>query len=129
MADPNFDAMFLRDGVPLSTRELQVLSAAELHALTEHGPGVEKQLQNPRVVHWMHDGERRARSLENRAVWYRADQLTHPEFNPVSHGAGTAYAETGIVWEQGAEEIFGMHCLFGDQSYFDAPPACQGQAS
>ena len=123
LVDPNFDAMFLRDGMPLSTRELQVLSAAELHALTEYGPGVEKQLQNSRVVHWMHDGERRARSLENRAVWYRADQLTHPEFNPVSHGAGTAYAETGIVWERGAEEIFGMHCLFGDQSYFDAPPA------
>ena len=81
-----------------------------------------KQLENKRVTHWVPDGERRARSLENRAVWYRADQLTHPEFNPASHGAGTAYAETGIVWEQGRQDIYGMQCYFGDQSYFDTPP-------
>lgn len=126
MVDANFDAMFFRDGVPLSTKELQALSPADLHAVTDHGPGVQKQYENQRVVHWMRDGERRARSLENRAVWYRADQLTHPEFNPVSHGAGTAYAETGIVWEQGAESIYGMHCLFGDQDYFAAEPEWEG---
>ena len=126
MVDPNFDAMFLRDGVPLSTKELQQLTPEELHAVTEHGPGVAKQLENERVVHWMPDGERRARSLENRAVWYRADQLTHPEHSPASHGAGTAYAETGIVWEPSARDTYGMHCYFGDQGYFDAPPDWEG---
>ena len=129
MVDPNFDAMFLRDGVPLSTKELQQLNPAELHAVTEHGPGVDKQLENERVIHWVPDGERRARSLENRAVWYRADQLSHPEYSPSSHGAGTAYAETGIVWDQCSKDMYGMHCYFGDQSYFDAPPVWEGRAS
>jgi len=129
MVDANFDAMFIRDGVPLSSKELQPLTAAQLHAVTEHAPGGDKQLQNERVVYWVPDGERRARSLENRAVWYRADQLTHPEFNPASHGAGTAYAETGIVWEQGTEDDYGMHCFFGDQGYFDAPPVWEGLTS
>ena len=122
MVDPNFDAMFFSNRVPLSTKELQQLSPEELHAVTVHGPGLASQNRNDRVTHWGIDGVRRALSLQYRSVWYRSDQLSHPEFNPPAHGGGTAYTETGIVWEKGGESTWGMFSLFGDQEYFDSAP-------
>jgi len=126
MVDPNFDAMFFRDGVPQTTTELQQLTPQELHAVTEHGPGLDSQMQNERVTHWGTDGIRRSLSLQYRSVWYRADQLSHPEFSPPAHGSGSAYTEGGIVWEKGVEDTWGMFPLFGDQAYFDAPPVWEG---
>ena len=122
MVAPNFDAMFFSNRVPLSTKELQQLSPEELHAVTVHGPGLASQNRNDRVTHWGIDGVRRALSLQYRSVWYRSDQLSHPEFNPPAHGGGTAYTETGIVWEKGGESTWGMFSLFGDQEYFDSAP-------
>lgn len=125
MVDPNFDDFFIRDGVPLSVRELQELGP-DLEGVTVRGPGAESQRTNPRVHRWFDSHERRARSLEFRMVWHRADQLTRPEFSPPAHGAGGAYTETGIVWEERDKDTWGMFPLFGPPDYFDAPPVWEG---
>lgn len=125
MVDPNFDDFFLQDGVPLSVSELQDLGS-HLEDVTERGPGAEEQRKNQRVHRWFDSHERRARSLEFRTVWYRADQLTHPEFNPPAHGGGAAYTETGIVWEERDKDTWGMFPHFGSPDYFNAPPVWEG---
>lgn len=125
MVDPNFDDFFLRDGVPLSVDELQVLGS-DLEDVTERGPGAESQRSNQRVHRWFDSHERRARSLEFRTVWYRADQLTRPEFSPPAHGGGGAYTETGIVWEERDKDTWPMFPHFGSKDYFNAPPVWEG---
>ena len=125
MVDPNFDDFFLRDGVPLSVDELQVLGS-DLEDVTERGPGAESQRPNQRVHRWFDSHERRARSLEFRTVWYRADQLTRPEFSPPAHGGGGAYTETGIVWEERDKDTWPMFPHFGSKDYFNAPPVWEG---
>lgn len=124
MVDPNFDDFFIRGGVPLSVGELQELGP-DLDAVTVRGVGADRQRENPRVYRWFEGHERRARSLEFRAVWYRADQLTRPEFSPPAHGGGGAYTEAGIVWERKDKDVWGMFPLFGQPEYFDAPPSRQ----
>ena len=125
MVDPNFDDFFIRDGVPLSVSELQTLGS-DLEDVTARGPGAESQRPNQRVHRWFDSHERRARSLEFRTAWYRADQLTRPEFSPPAHGGGGAYTETGIVWEERDKDTWPMFPLFGSPDYFDAPPVWEG---
>ena len=125
MVDPNFDDFFIRDGVPLSVSELQKLGS-DLEDVTARGPGAESQRPNQRVHRWFDSNERRARSLEFRTAWYRADQLTRPEFSPPAHGGGGAYTETGIVWEERDKDTWPMFPLFGSPDYFDAPPVWEG---
>ena len=125
MVDPNFDDFFIREGVPLSVSELQVLGS-ELGDVTARGPGAESQRPNQRVHRWFDSHERRARSLESRMVWYRADQLSHPEFSPPAHGGGGAYTETGIVWEERDKDTWPMFPHFGSKDYFNAPPVWEG---
>ena len=125
MVDPNFDDFFIRDGVPLSVSELQKLGS-DLEDVTARGPGAESQRPNQRVHRWFDSHERRARSLEFRTAWYRADQLTRPEFSPPAHGGGGAYTETGIVWEERDKDTWPMFPLFGSPDYFDAPPVWEG---
>ena len=125
MVDPNFDDFFIRDGVPLSVSELQKLGS-DLEDVTARGPGAESQRLNQRVYRWFDSHERRARSLEFRTAWYRADQLTRPEFSPPAHGGGGAYTETGIVWEERDKDTWPMFPLFGSPDYFDAPPIWEG---
>jgi hypothetical protein len=125
MVDPNFDDFFIRDGVPLPVTELQELGS-DLEDVTVRGPGAEEQRKNERVYRWFDSHERRARSLEFRTVWYRADQLTSPEFNPPAHGGGAAYTENGIVWEERDKETWGMFPLFGSPDYFNAAPVWEG---
>ena len=125
MVDPNFDDFFIRDGVPLSVSELQKLGS-DLEDVTARGPGAESQRPNQRVHRWFDSHERRARSLEFRTAWYRADQLTRPEFSPPAHGGGGAYTETGIVWEERDKDTWPMFPLFGSPDYFDAPPIWEG---
>ena len=125
MVDPNFDDFFIRDGVPLSVSELQKLGS-DLEDVTARGPGAESQLPNQRVHRWFDSHERRARSLEFRTAWYRADQLTRPEFSPPAHGGGGAYTETGIVWEERDKDTWPMFPLFGSPDYFNASPVWEG---
>ncbi len=125
MVDPNFDDFFIHDGVPLSVSELQKLGP-DLGDVTARGPGAESQRPNQRVHRWFDSHERRARSLESRMAWYRADQLTRPEFSPPAHGGGGAYTETGIVWEERDKDTWPMFPLFGSPDYFDAPPIWEG---
>ena len=125
MVDPNFDDFFLRDGVPMSVSELQELGS-DLQDVTARGPGAESQRPNQRVHRWFDSHERRARSLEFRTAWYRADQLTRPEFSPPAHGGGGAYTETGIVWEERDKGVWPMFPLFGSPEYFNSPPVWEG---
>ena len=125
MVDPNFDDFFIHDGVPLSVSEMQKLGS-DLEDVTARGPGAESQRPNQRVHRWFDSHERRARSLEFRTAWYRADQLSRPEFSPPAHGGGGAYTETGIVWEERDKDIWPMFPLFGSPEYFNAPPIWEG---
>ncbi|MCY4528383.1 MAG: hypothetical protein OXD46_05045 [Chloroflexi bacterium] len=125
MVDPNFDDFFIHDGVPLSISELQKLGS-DLDDVTARGPGAESQRTNQRVHRWFDSHDRRARSFESRMVWYRADQLTRPEFSPPAHGAGGAYTETGIVWEERDKDTWPMFPHFGSKDYFNAPPIWEG---
>lgn len=121
MADPNLDALFWRDGIPLSASEVQD-AAPHLAEIVEFGPGHQAQMANPRIRKWVEDGYLEGRSFRHRAVWYRSDLLTRPELSPPSHGS-IAYCETGLVWDRRDAGRFGMFPYFGDVAYFDAPPS------
>ena len=121
MVDPNTDAHFIKDGVPMSVSEVQK-SAPDLESLIEFGPGIDAQRRNPRLSQWFQDGYLDGSPFRHRSAWYRADLLTHPEHSPPGHGAGIAYSETGIVWEERDRELWGMFPHFGSPNYFDAPP-------
>ncbi len=120
MVDPNIDAIFWKDGEPMSVSEIQcVLPDLERYAM--FGPGTASQRENPRMVQWLANGYMEGRCFQHRAVWYRTDLLTRPELSPPAHGS-QAYCETGLVWEMREKEIFGMFPYFGNSDYFDAPP-------
>ena len=120
MIDPNIDALFWLDGVPLSVSEVQSESP-NLANLVEFGPGHQVQLGTPHVKKWIDEGYLEGISFRNRAAWYRADLLTRPDLSPPGHGA-IAYCEVGLVWDQRVASDWGMFPYFGNQSYFDACP-------
>ena len=120
MVDPNTDAIYWREGQPMSVREIQdVLPDLERHI--EFGPGTVEQRKNPRMVKWLADGYMEGKCFRHRAVWYRADLLTHPELSPPAHGS-QSYCETGLIWEDHEKDLFGMFPYFGAEDYFEAPP-------
>jgi transglutaminase-like putative cysteine protease len=122
MVDPTLDAVVYQQDQPLSVKEIQHLGAG-LAAETEWGAGHEFQVQNPLVAAWIPSVFDKGLCFRHRSVWPRTDFLAHPELTPPGHGE-TAYSETGLVWEQrDLDEGFGMFPNFGDESYFDAPPA------
>ncbi len=120
MIDPQIDALFMKVGDPMSTTDIQAV-LPDLAPYTEFGPGTEEQRQNSRLDDFLNVGYPVGRSFRHRAVWYRADLLSHPELSPPAHG-GMAYCETGLVWPEADKEAFGMFPYFGDDDYFDAPP-------
>ena len=120
MVDPNTDAIYWREGQPMSVREIQeVLPDLERHI--EFGVGTVEQRKNPRMVKWLADGYMEGKCFRHRAVWYRADLLTHPELSPPAHGS-QSYCETGLIWEDHEKDLFGMFPYFGAEDYFEAPP-------
>lgn len=120
LADPNTDALFIRDGQPMSLPEVQEV-LPDLERYIEFGPGAKEQRKNPRMVEWLADGYMEGRCFHHRAVWYRADLLSRPEYSPPAHGS-QSYCETGLVWEEREQELFGMFPYFGGLYYFDSPP-------
>ena len=119
--DPNTDAIFCKDGVPLSVTEIQE-AGSDLSALVSWGPGYQYQSQNPVMADWVQNNFLRGLFVRHRSIWPRADFLSHPELTPPGHGS-TAYCETSLVWEQrDLERGFGMFPYFGDAAYFNAPP-------
>jgi hypothetical protein len=120
MVDPQIDALFMRDGVPMSVNEVQDVRL-NLANYTQFGPGTNEQRKNPRLCDFIEVGYPVGRSFKHRAVWYRSDLLTRPEYSPPAHGA-TAYCEIGLVWEKREKDLFGMFPHHGTPEYFDDPP-------
>jgi hypothetical protein len=121
MVDPNLDAIFWQDGVPMSLPEIQKAGANLAH-LVEWGAGTAYQRQNPRLTAWPEEAYLSGACFHHRSAWWRADLLSHPEFSPPGHGS-TSYCEAGLVWEQrDLERGLGMFPFFGSDAYFEAPP-------
>jgi hypothetical protein len=120
--DPNADALFCRDGVPLSVGEIQTADSGDLAVLVVWGRGSEFQRRYPAIANFAERNYLRGVFVRHRSVWARTDFYSHPEMTPPAHGA-MAYCETGLVWEQrDRERGFSMFPFFGDAAYFDAPP-------
>jgi len=122
LVDPNLDAMFLRDGTPLSAREVQAAPEG-LSTLVSLGPGHDYQAQTPSMRTWIARYFLTGDCFRHRAVWPRTDFMSHPECSPPFHGA-TAYSELDLVWEDclANKATFGMFRYFAPQSWFDEPP-------
>ncbi len=99
MVDPNADATFWKDGVPLSLPEIRG-EGTGVGRLIEFGEGSAFQRQFPHMVEFVEHTLEKGVCFKHRSVWYRADLLSHPELSPPGHGA-LAYCETGLVWEKG----------------------------
>ncbi len=122
VVDPNCDALFIRNGVPMSMREVQAVGES-LKTHIEYGPGTEYQRTFPHMVEFARENLEKGVCFGHRSVWFRSDLLGRPEFSPPAHGS-LSYCETGLVWEQrDLAAGFGMFPFFGDDDYFDAAPA------
>jgi hypothetical protein len=119
--DPNADALFCREGVPLSVSEIQALGP-DLGRFAVWGAGSEFQRRYPPILSFVNNNYLRGQFIKHRSLWARTDFFSHPELTPPAHGA-TAYSETNLVWEQRDREAgFGMFPYFGGSDYFEAAP-------
>ncbi len=121
LVDPTVDAILVRDGLPLSVKEIQQ-AGSDLTDLFTWGAGYDLQIKHPYIGFLLDDRVFNGLCFRHRAVWPRADFLSHLELAPPAHG-WAAYGETDLVWER--EDLtrgFGMFPHFGKQDYFDAPP-------
>jgi len=118
--DPTWDAMFWREGAPLSLAEV-IEARNALRPLVRWGPGREVRLREP----GKQEGIERFLNgycFGHRALWPRSDFLSRPDLSPSGHGS-VAYCETGWVWEEGdLEQGFGMFPYFAGPEYFQSPP-------
>ena len=122
VVDPNSDALFVEDGVPMSMAQIQA-RGTDLRGVIEYGPGSAFQRTFPHMVGFLRDNLEKGLCFGLRSVWYRSDLLSRPELSPPGHGS-LSYCETGLVWEQrDLERGMGMFPHFGDGAYFDGPPA------
>jgi len=121
MVDANLDAMAWSGELPLSVAEVQALGPALREAL-DYGRGLAFQRRNPRIEAFREEVFETGVCFRYRALWPRADFLSHPELSPPGHGA-LAYCEADLVWEESArEQGFGMFPYFADAAYFEAAP-------
>ncbi len=121
VVDPNADAMFVRDGVPMSMTEIQAAGDG-IGDLIEWGSGTEFQLTFPHIVEFAEQNLKKGVCFAHRSVWHRADLLSSPWMSPPGHGS-LSYCETGLVWERrDLDRGFGMFPSFADATWFDAEP-------
>ena len=121
MVDPNCDAMFFRNGQPLSVEEIQALGDG-LEPYVEWGVGARFQRSFAHIRDFMRDKFLRGVCFRHRALWPRTDFLSRPEHSPPGHGS-VSYCETDLVWsEPDVESGFGMFRYFAPAAYFSAPP-------
>jgi hypothetical protein len=121
MADPNTDAILVKDGQPMSVNEIQA-AGDDLSEFIQFGSGHDYQTRNPLISHWIPETMVTGICFRHRSVWSRADFMTRPELTPPGHGE-TAYSETDLVWElKDMDDGFAMFPYFGDSNYFDDPP-------
>ena len=121
MVDPNTDALYWKDGHPLSITEIQ-RQGEDVAGLIEWGQGTVFQRTFPHIVEFIEENMERGLSFRHRSLWPRADLLTHPEFSPPGHGS-VSYCEADFVWETAHRDRgFGMFRYFADSDYFEAAP-------
>ena len=121
MVDPNTDALYWKDGQPLSIAEIQRLGE-DVAGLIEWGRGTEFQRTFPHMVEFIMHNMERGISFRHRSLWPRADLLSHPEFSPPGHGS-VSYCEADFVWETAHRDCgFGMFRYFAGSDYFETPP-------
>lgn len=121
MVDPNCDAIFFRNGYPLSIDEIRDLRE-DLTPYVEWGKGTRYQRTFAHMRNFMRDNLLRGVCFRHRSVWPRTDFLTHPENSPPGHGS-LSYCETDLVWTKtDLDSDFGMFKYFAPSSYFTAPP-------
>jgi hypothetical protein len=121
MVDPNADAIFYQDGIPLSLPEIQA-AGSDVSRLIAWGPGSDYQRGFPHIVQFLNENYLKGICFRHRSTWARTDFLSHPELTPPGHGS-LSYCETDLIWEQrDLEAGFGMFPSFGGPEYFDSPP-------
>ncbi len=120
--DPNEDAIFVRDQVPLSTREIRT-ATEPLADLVAWGPGHTYQARTASMRDWIANAYLTGACFRYGAVWPRTDFFSRPERTPPFHGA-TAYSELDLVWESPPADTadFGMFRYFAPRAWFDEPP-------
>ena len=126
VVDPNADALFMKNGAPMSMNEIQA-EGSDLKGVIEYGTGAAFQRTFPHMVAFVQNNLEKGVCFGHRSVWYRSDLLAHPECSPPGHGS-LCYCETGLVWEKRDLELgFGMFPYFGDREYFDGAPLVREQ--
>jgi hypothetical protein len=121
LVDPNLDAIFFKNGVPLSVREVQA-EGADLACLVAWGRGSQFQRRYPHIEAFVAGNYLQGVWIRSRANWARADFLTRTDLTPPGHGM-SAYSETSLVWQADLRSRgFGMFPYFGERDYFEAPP-------
>jgi len=121
MVDPNTDALYRKDGQPLSIAQIQ-RQGEDVADMIEWGKGTQFQRTFPHMVEFIEDNMERGLSFQHRSLWPRADFLSHPEFSPPGHGS-VSYCEADFVWETAHRDGgFGMFRYFAGSDYFEAAP-------
>lgn len=120
--DPNEDATFVRDQIPLSTHEIRT-ATEPLADLVVWGPGHAYQARTASMRDWIANAYLTGACFRYRAVWPRTDFFGRPERTPPFHGA-TAYSELDLVWESPPADTvgFGMFRHFAPADWFGAAP-------
>ena len=121
MVDPNCDALFFKDGIPLSLSEIRRLGS-DLTPYVSWGKGAVFQRTFPHMAEFIRENLLKGLCFTHRSVWRRTDFLSHPEYTPPGHGS-LSYCETDLVWEMGDLAAgFGMFRYFAPPAYFDRSP-------
>ncbi len=121
LVDPNLDAIFFRNGAPLSAAEIQA-AGDDLSGLVGWGPGTTYQRRFPHIETFVRTNYLKGLWLRSRSIWARADFLTRPELTPPGHGM-TAYCETSLIWDRSVRQHgFGMFPYFADADDFATAP-------
>lgn len=120
--DPNHDAIFFKDGQPMSVSEIRS-AGVNLAGLVAWGPGHNLQSGSPGMWEWIRDVFLSGLCFRHRGAWPYADFTVHPDRLPPAHGA-SGYSELDIVWNStDLVNGFGMFRYFADDDWFDASPA------
>jgi hypothetical protein len=123
--DPNNDAMFFKDGQPMSVSAIRS-AGVDIAGLVAWGPGHSLQSGSSGMREWIRDVFLSGLCFRHRGAWPYADFTVHPDRLPPAHGAA-GYSELDLVWETSdLTNGFGMFRYFADDDWFDASPAPNG---
>jgi hypothetical protein len=121
MVDPNSDAIFINQDIPMSISEIQK-AGSDLSNLVQWGPGSDFQRTFRHMAAFVKDNLLKGICFRHRSLWPYMNLLSVPSLSPPGHGS-VSYCETDLVWSSAyRNQGFGMFQYFADEAYFDAPP-------